>query len=73
MKCYRCAHADFKSNANDPVFKGFLFCGKVASKATRRPSNEVCDNGKFEPAGEDVMNRRRVFFESNGKVVPWKR
>ncbi|OSI16524.1 hypothetical protein BWD09_07110 [Neisseria dentiae] len=66
-KCYRCANADFKTPATNQM-AGFANCLILKQPYTYLPSCWVCDTGKFKQAGEATMERRRLFFRSNGKM-----
>ncbi|UOO77947.1 hypothetical protein LVJ85_05655 [Neisseria sp. Dent CA1/247] len=67
-KCYQCTHADFKT----PISKqmgGFCHCNIKREPWKYLPSCQVCETGKFQTASSEVIERRKRFFEQNGKDV----
>ncbi|WP_118777624.1 hypothetical protein [Neisseria lactamica] len=58
--CYRCAHADFKTNLDTPM-RGFAKCAKARNaeeKATYYPRTKPCAAGAFQTASEAAIARR---------------
>lgn len=65
--CYRCVHADFKTNLDTPM-RGFAKCAKARTaqeRATYYPRSGLCDKGAFQTASAAVMARRAAVFGEN--------
>ena len=63
--CFRCKHADFKTNLDTPM-RGFAKCAKARNemeKATYYPRTNPCVTGAFQTASEAAMRKRREKFE----------
>ena len=62
--CFRCKHADFKTNLDTPM-RGFAKCAKARNaeeRAKHYPRTNPCVTGAFQTASEAKIRKRRQTY-----------